>query len=263
MRWHAWWRATSGTRTVIIVIAATLLLWEGGVRLLRPPEFLVPALSQVMVELVQRFSWLALHTYYTVEPTIIGFVLAVVLGVAMAVAIIQSRHIERVLYTLLVTLNSIPKIAIAPLFIVWLGTGAEPKIAMALFVAIFAIVIDVVLGLRSVDPDMLDLARSLGGSRMQILFKIRFPNALPSLFAGMKVAIGLALIGAIVGEFVASSRGLGFVILRAQGEFNTALIFAGVLILSVLGTILFFAVDVAERVFLPWHVSKRSEHAGA
>jgi NitT/TauT family transport system permease protein len=157
-----------------------------------------------------------------------------------------------------VALNSIPKVALAPLFVIWMGTGTEPKIAIAMMLAIFPIVIDMVLGLRSVDPDMLHLARVSKASPLAILLKIRFPCALPSLFAGMKVAVSFALVGAIVGEFVAGSRGLGFQILVAQGQFDTVRVFVPLLLLGVVGTILFFLVDYAEKLCLPWHVSQRS-----
>src|SRR5436305_12280131 len=145
--------------------------------------------------------------------------------------------------------------AVAPLFVSWLGTGAEPKIAICFLIAVFAIVIDTVLGLKSVHPDILDLAKSLRGGRLATLWRIRFPCALPSLFAGMKVAISLALVGAIVGEFVSSQRGLGYVILSAQGMFDTPRVFAAIMILAVLGVLLIEALSVAERFALPWHYS--------
>src|SRR6185503_13596441 len=153
--------------------------------------------------------------------TVLGFALAVIIGVGLAVIIVYSRTAEQTIYAALVALNSIPKVAIAPLFIIWVGTGFPSKVTMAAVIALFAIVIDTVLGLRSLDPELLDLARSMGARPRGILFTIRFPNALPSIFAGMKVAISLALVGTIVGEFVASQRGLGYVILSAQGTFDT------------------------------------------
>jgi NitT/TauT family transport system permease protein len=128
---------------------------------------------------------------------------------------------------------------------------------MAFLIAIFAIVIDSVLGLRSVDPDVIDLGRSFKGSGVKLLVKIRFPNALPSIFAGMKVAIALALVGTIVGEFVAAQNGLGYVILSAQGVFDTKRVFAALLILAVMGTSLFYLIELAEAKTVPWHVSRR------
>jgi len=131
------------------------------------------------------------------------------------------------------------------------------KIAMAFLIAIFAIVIDAVLGLRSLDTDIVDLSRSMRGSPLKLLWKIRLPSALPSLFAGMKVAIGLSLVGALVGEFVSAQHGLGYVIMAAQGAFDTPRVFVAVLLLSLMGTLLFRMIEAVERRVIPWHVSQR------
>ena len=184
---------------------------------------------------------------------------AVVIGVALSIAIVYSRFLEETLYTLLIALNSLPKVALAPLIIVWMGTGLAPKVVIALIIALFAIVIDTVLGLKSVDPEVLDLARSLKAPARKVFLKIRFPNALPHIFAGMKVAIALALVGAIVGEFVASDKGLGWVIVVAQGEFETKRMFSSILLLAIIGTVMFYAIDFLDRFLLPWHVSRRRE----
>ena len=178
---------------------------------------------------------------------------------------VSSTHefIERTLYTLLVALNAVPKIALAPLFIIWFGTDIKPKVAIALLVAVFPIVIATVLGLKSVEPDMLDLAKALKGSGSQILWKIRVPNALPSIFAGLKVGITFAFIGAIVGEFVAAQNGLGYVVVSSQATFDTARMFAAILLLALLGTVLFYLVDFLEAAIIPWHVSHRQPTAMA
>lgn len=248
---------------VILVLAGSLVLWEIGVWWFQPSPLILPPPSMIFAAFLET-PWVFMrHLGFTLGMTALGFVLAVVLGVLLAIAIVYSPLVERTVYTLLVALNSIPKVALAPLFVIWMGTGVEPKIAIALMLAIFPIVIDTVLGLRSVDPDMLNLARVSRASPMAILMKIRFPCALPSLFAGMKVAVSFALVGAIVGEFVAGSRGLGFQILVAQGQFDTVRVFVPLLLLGVVGTILFFLVDYAERVCLPWHVSQRSREGAS
>jgi len=246
-----WLGGDNETRDVIVVLAAALLLWEIGVRLFHPTPLILPAPSAIFAAFLETPGIFLRNLGFTLGMTCIGFALAVVLGVALAVGIV---------YSLLVALNSIPKVALAPLFVIWMGTGPEPKIAIALMLAIFPIVIDMVLGLRSVDPDMLHLARVSKASPWAVLTKIRFPCALPSLFAGMKVAISFALVGAIVGEFVAGSRGIGFQILVAQGQFDTVRVFVSLLLLGLVGTILFFLVDYAERLLLPWHVSQRARH---
>jgi NitT/TauT family transport system permease protein len=251
------WARSEYARTVIVVLGALVVIWEVAVRLFGVRTFILPTPSLVAYELSGHYGYFAQESLYTVYVTMVGFVLAVVGGVLIAVAIISSRFLERALYTLLVALNSVPKVALAPLFVIWLGTGGAPKIAIAALIAIFPIVINTTLGLRAVDPEMIDLARSARASKRHILLKIRFPNALPSVFAGAKVGISFALIGAIVGEFVAGERGLGYVILTSQSTFNTPRAFVAIVLLGVLGTVMFFIVDFCERLLLPWHVSQR------
>jgi len=185
----------------------------------------------------------------------------VALGIVMAIAVVYSKWVENILYTLLVAINSVPKVAVAPLFILWLGTGLEPKVAIAFMIAVFPIIISTVLGLRSIDPDMLDLASSLKGTRSQTLWKILVPNALPGMFSGMKVGISFAFIGSIVGEFVAASQGLGFVIVTSTANFDTTHTFAALILLTLIGTILFYGIEFLERKMLPWHVSHRKTTA--
>ena len=243
---------------VVLVLLTLIVVWEAAVRVFKPEAFILPAPSSIARELASSPGYFAQQTLYTLGTTLGGFVLALALGFVAAVGIVYSTFLERTLYTLLVALNSVPKVALAPLFVIWMGTGTEPKIAIALTIAIFATVIDTVLGLRSVDPELLNLAHSARASGWQILLKIRLPTALPSMFAGMKLAISLALVGAIVGEFVAGNTGLGQVILQAQGMFQTSRMFVAIFVLGILGTVLFYAIDWIERLLLPWHVSQRS-----
>lgn len=250
-----------GIGGTLLVLAAILLLWEAAVWFVAPPPIILPAPSAILAELWSSPRYFTRHAGFTLWTTLAGFVLSVVLGVALAVAITSSRWLDRIITTILVVLNSLPKVALAPLFVIWMGTGAEPKIAIAVMLAIFSIVADVALGLRSVDPDALALARVHRASAWSILWKVRFPNALPALFVGMKVAISFALVGAIVGEFVGGSAGLGHVILIAQGQFDTVRVFGALVVLGVIGTVLFYAVEAAERLALPWHVSQRSQSA--
>lgn len=235
-----------------------VLLWEAAVRALALPAFLIPAPSLVLADILEFPGWFAMQAAATTLITLAGFLAAAVLGVAFAVAIVESPTLDRLLFPLFVALNSVPKVAMAPLFIIWFGTGATPKIAIAFLIAIFAVVIDAALGLRSVPPDVLDLARALRAPRWKILLRIRLFAALPSIFAGLKVAMSLSLVGAIVGEFVSSQSGLGHVILTAQGQFDTPRVFAALLILSLLGVVLIGGVDALERRAMPWrHESTR------
>jgi NitT/TauT family transport system permease protein len=247
---------------VLLVVAGALLLWEGLSWLLKPPEYVLPAPSRIFQELASKPEIYFGNGLYTLLNTLAAFALSVAIGVGLAIAIVYSKIVEKTIYTLLVAINGVPKVALAPLFVLWLGTGDASKIGIAFFIAIFAIVVDAVLGFRSVPTEMLDLARALRGNELKILLKIRFPNALPSLFAGMKVGASLALVGVIVGEFVAAKRGLGYVILIAQGTFETPAMFAAIFVLALLGTLLFYGLELLERRVLPWHVSHRSRVGG-
>lgn len=255
------WRRSEYARTVVVVLAALVLLWEGSVRLLGIRAFLLPAPSVVVADILQHPLFFGEQSLYTLYVTLVGFAIALVGGVFSAIAIVSSRWLDRTFYTLLVATNSVPKVALAPLFVIWLGTGGAPKIAIAAIIAVFPIVINATAGLRAVDNDMIDLARSAKARRRAIMMKVRFPNALPSMFAGAKIGISFALIGAIVGEFVAGERGLGNVILISQATFNSARAFAAILLLGILGTIMFFIVELFERWTVPWHISQRS-HKG-
>jgi NitT/TauT family transport system permease protein len=246
-----------GSIMAFVVLLVIFAVWEVCVRAFGVKPIVLPAPSAVWEEFWNGPMWYMNHAYYTLIVTLGGFGLALAVGVGLAVLIVESRLMEQTVYALIVGLNSVPKVAVAPLFVIWLGTGVEPKIAIGFLIAVFAIVIDAVLGLKSVPPDILDLAKALRGGRLATLWRIRFPCALPSLFAGMKVAISLALVGAIVGEFVSSQRGLGYVILAAQGTFDTARVFAAIMVLAVMGVVLFWIVARAERLAIPWHASQK------
>ncbi|WP_144639210.1 ABC transporter permease [Bordetella genomosp. 13] len=239
-----------------VSIVAALLLWEAAGRLLHLRPIMLPLPSAVLADLAKDWHWYLDHAVYTLFTTLCGFVLSVVGGVAIALLMVGSRGFARFGYPLIVALNSVPKVAVAPLFVIWMGTGAEPKIAIAFLIAVFAIIVDAVHGLRSVPQDVQDLGRVLRGSWLQFFLKVRLPAALPSLVAGMKVAISLALVGAIVGEFVSSQRGLGYVIMSAQGTFDTVRVFAALFVLAALGLLLYGALVWIERRSMPW----RADH---
>jgi NitT/TauT family transport system permease protein len=255
----SYWRKTEQTRTIIIVLAVLVVVWELSVRVFGIRSFLLPPPTIVIADIFGNPAFFAKASLYTLYVTSVGFLIALVGGVLLAIAIVSSSFIDRTFYTLLVATNSIPKVALAPLFVIWLGTGGAPKIAIAAIIAIFPIVINTTVGLRAIDNDMIDLARSARALRRDVMLKVRFPNALPSLFAGAKIGVSFALIGAIVGEFVAGEQGLGYVILTSQATFNSTRAFAAILVLGVLGTIMFFMIEAVERWMLPWHVSQRSQ----
>jgi NitT/TauT family transport system permease protein len=243
-----------------LVLTCLLLLWQAATWLFEPSPFILPDPISIGRALTDNPNTYLINAYYTAANTLLGFALSVVIGFALALGIVYSRFLEVTVYTTLVAINSMPKVALAPLFVVWMGTGNTSKVAMAFLIAIFAIVIEAVLGLRSLDTEVVDLGRSMRGSPLKLLWKIRLPSALPSLFAGMKVAIGLSLVGVLVGEFVSAQHGLGYVIMAAQGAFDTPRVFVAILLLSIMGTMFFRMIEIIERHVIPWHVSQRAAH---
>ncbi|APU14832.1 MULTISPECIES: ABC transporter permease [Actinoalloteichus] len=220
--------------------------------------YLVPSPGDTLRAITERPEYFLDNTLVTTYETVLGFVIAAAVGVLAAVVMVYSSTIEKTLYPLLLFAQVIPKIAIAPLFVVWLGFGLEPKVVVAVLMAFFPVVISMVTGLKSIDPEMLELSATMGASPAQTFWKIRFPASLPHLFAGLKIAATMAVTGAVVGEFVGANEGLGFVILQANGNLDTPVLFAGLIVMSLLGVALFVLVEVAEYFLLPWHASRRS-----
>jgi NitT/TauT family transport system permease protein len=253
------WVLESEAARPILLVAALLVLWEVAVRAFHIPPYLVPAPRAVVVQLFAQWSELWRQSLITTYATVGGFALSIAFGVPMAVAIAYSRLMESMLYPILVFSQSVPKIAIAPLFVVWFGFGIIPKVIAAFLLGFFPVVVSTVMGLKSVEPEMVDLAQSMKASRLQIFLKIRLPNALPSIFSGLKVSVTLAVVGAVVGEFVGSNSGIGYVLQIANGNFDLPLMFAALFLLSMIGVLLFVAVDLVERLVIPWHTSRRVE----
>ncbi|MGE0715171.1 MAG: ABC transporter permease [Alphaproteobacteria bacterium] len=244
---------------VILVLAGVVIVWQAVVMAFRIPTFLLPSPVAVANEFLSSPRFYLSNTAFTLSTTIAGFFFALVLGVTLALLIVSSRVLDKVLFTLLSSLHSVPKVALAPLLVIYLGTGVTQKVVIAALIAVFTIVINTVVGLRSVDPEVLNMAYSKQASRLTILLKVRLPHALPNLFGALKAATTFTLIGAIVGEFVAGEQGLGYVILTAQGAFDTPRAFVAVVILGLVGTALFHLLAFVERQVIPWHVSVRAE----
>ncbi|TDE14017.1 ABC transporter permease [Jiangella asiatica] len=221
------------------------------------PAYLVPTPGDVWATLIEDWEMLAEHTWVTTYETVVGFVLAAVIGMLAAVLIVYSPTLEKALYPLILFAQVIPKIAIAPILVVWFGFGPMPKVILAVLIAFFPVVVSGVAGLRSTDPELLDLSATMGASRWKTFRKIRFPGALPHLLSGLKVAVTLAVVGAVVGEFVGADEGLGYVLLLASGNLNSALLFADLILMSALGVVLFILVEAAEALLIPWHASRR------
>ena len=245
----------------ILLCVLLLVLWDVAIRLFRIPPYLIPSPWSVVEQLVAQWPKLLKEAIVTTWATLGGFGLSIAFGIPMALAIAYSRTIESYVYPLLVFSQSVPKVAIAPLFVVWFGFGIFPKVICAFLLGFFPIVVSTVMGFKSVEPDMIDLARSMKASKLATFARIRFPQALPSIFAGLKVSVTLAVVGAVVGEFVGSNSGIGYLLQIANGNFDLPLMFAGLTVLSGIGVLLFVVVDVVERLVIPWHASHRNDFA--
>jgi NitT/TauT family transport system permease protein len=235
-----------------------LLVWEIVVRVFEIPDYLLPPPSEVAVTLVERWRYLMTNLGYTVLSAMTGFFVALVLGIVLGVAIASSQTIDRILYPWLVISHAIPKVVVAPLMLVWVGFGLKSGIIFVIFFTFFPIVVNTVIGLKSADPDLLYLVRSMGASRLEVLWKVKLPNGLPSIFAGIKVAATLAPVGAVIGEFVASNKGLGYVLIQAVGSMSISLAFAAVVLVSAFGVLIWYVAEVIERRLIPWHASQRT-----
>jgi NitT/TauT family transport system permease protein len=245
----------------ILVTMAVLVIWAAAVRIFEIPDYLLPAPQAVAARMVKEWPLLWKHGVYTLMSVLTGFASGVVIGVALACAIVLSRGMERVAMPFLVMSQTIPKVAIAPILVVWLGFGILPKIAIVFLICFFPIVVSTVVGLKSVETDMIDLVRSMGARTVKIMLRVRAPSALPQMFAGFKIAVCLAVVGAIVGEFVGSDRGLGYLLLTSTGTLDGTLVWSALFVLIAMGVTLFAIVSKLERLAIPWHVSVRAEEA--
>jgi NitT/TauT family transport system permease protein len=219
--------------------------------------YILPSPANTWTTMVDNAAYLGNHTWVTTVETIIGFAIAVIIGELVAVMMIYSKTVEKTAYPLILFAQVVPKIAIAPLFVVWLGFGMEPKIVVAVLMAFFPIVVSGMAGLKSVDPEILELTSTMGASSIKTFLKVRLPASLPQLFSGLKVAATLAVTGAVVGEFVGANEGLGYVILQANGNIDTAMLFGALIIMSLMGILLFALIQIAEWFLIPWHSSRR------
>jgi NitT/TauT family transport system permease protein len=242
-----------------LVFAGLLLGWELACSWGRIPTWLVPAPSRILGELWLSRDLLPQHILATALEVVAGFGIAVLVGVPLSIVIVLSPLARRIIYPLLLVLQSVPKVALAPIILLWIGYGTGSKLLIAAVTAFFPIIINTSAGMEAVPRELLELSRSFNARRLKVFWMVRLPFAMPYLFSGMKVAMSLALIGAVVGEFVGSDRGLGYLILTFSSTMNTALVFGAMVLLSMLGIGLFHAVAAAERIFCPWYVGADKE----
>jgi NitT/TauT family transport system permease protein len=260
-RWRALWRRYDSIIYPTISIVLILVAWELAVKLLEIKPFLLPPPSAILARLVDEKTVPVLlgSTIPSVWAMILSFVICIVVGIGLALAMVASRTFEKSFYPILVAAQAVPKVAIAPLLIVWFGTGLGKNVFVAVLIGIFPVVIDTVIGLRSVPTEMLDLGRSMQASSWSLFRHVRLPFSLPYVFAGLKTSITLVVIGVIVGELTGSSEGIGYQLKRAQGLLDTSFLFASIVILVIVGIASFMLVDHIERLAIPWHVSSRRE----
>jgi len=238
-------------------IAAFLLAWQLFVVLWKMPPYLLPSPIVIAQTFVAELPELLRHGWVTTYEMIAGYALAVGIAIPLAIAITSSARFNQFVMPTMLFFQIVPKVAIAPLFLVWFGVGATPKILVAFLISFFPIVIDAAVGLRSMSVEMTDLARSMGATRMQVFTRFRLPTSLPYLFSGLKVAATLAIAGTVVGEFVGADKGLGYLLLVTNSNMQTALMFATIVALTIIGLVFYYLVELLESLLIPWHVTHR------
>ena len=241
-------------RIVAPWVAGILLfaLWEGGCRLFDVPEFILPTPSKSVEALIQYWPGIWKNASHTMYTTMVGFLIAVAFGLALGVAVGTSALLYAALNPILVGFNSVPKVAIVPVLILWFGIGTVPAIITAFLISFFPIVVNVATGIATIEPELKDVLRSLGARKLDILLKIGLPRSMPYFFASLKVAITLAFVGSVISETVASNEGIGYLMLSASSSFRVPLVFAGLLVVAALGIAMYAVAAVLERRFTHW-----------
>lgn len=249
------WLTSSPAAAVLLPILGligALGLWWLATIVFSIEPYLLPSPGDVISKFFEQPAYLLTETGVSFLETIEGFVLAIVVGVPIAIVIVRSAVLERLVYPLLLMVNAIPKIAVAPLLVVWMGFGQFPKVVMVLLMCFFPIVISTAQGMKSTPVELVELLRSLNASRAQEFFKLRLRYAMPQIFTGLKVAISLAVIGSVIAEFVGATQGLGYVIQQSGASADTTLAFAAITLLSIMSIVLFYGLVLLEHLLLPW-----------
>jgi NitT/TauT family transport system permease protein len=235
-----------------VTLVALVILWELLVREFQIPSWLLPAPSLIGQSMLEWRSELVTHSMVTLYETLVGFALAIAISIPLAVAVVYSPILQNTIYPILLALQSMPKVAIAPLLALWIGFGTLPKIVVVFLVCFFPIIVATTSGLTAVPTPLMELIRSLSASSLQTFVKIRFPTAMPHIFVGLKIAITFAVIGAVIGEFVGSENGLGYLILVSTSQSRTPLAFGSLVLLTVMSIVLYYAIALIERLAVPW-----------
>jgi putative hydroxymethylpyrimidine transport system permease protein len=246
----------------LVLLAMILAAWEGAVRTFAIPFYILPAPSRIAGVLVADRALLLGEAAVTLGEVMLGFAIAFVVGIVLALLIFSSRTVERAVYPLVIASQTIPVFAIAPLLVVWFGYGTASKVAMAALIVFFPIVVNTVDGLRAADQDMVNLLVILGARPADIVRRVRVPAALPFVFSGTRIAIATSVIGAVIGEWVGSTRGLGYLMIHANAQLHVDLVFAVIMYLSVMATALFWSVSLVEWAALPWRRAGTAAQGG-
>ena len=247
----------------VVIVVGLVALWQWVVVANDIPHWKLPSPDAVKDELWDSRELLLRHTWVTLEEVLIGFGIALASGLLLAGLIHQSRTLERVIFPSVIASQTIPIIVIAPLLLIWVGYGLQHKVIVVALISFFPILVNSVDGLKSADPDMIRLLRTLGASRWQVFTKVQVPSSLPFLFSGIKIAVTVSVIGAVIGEWVGSSEGLGYLAIRSKSQFLSERVYATVVLLSFMGIALFLIAGLLERILLPWyHQQRRYQAAG-
>lgn len=242
-----------------LLLAAMLGLWEAGVWFWEFPHYILPAPSEIGAILIEKRSVFLRHTGITALEVLVGGLLGISVGALLGVFLFLSEPFEKAFYPLLITSQNVPVFALAPLLVVWFGYGLASKVVMAAIIVFFPITLAMLNGLKRTDPDLIRLFRGLGASPWQMLWKLRFPAALPALFAGLKLSVIYSTIGAVLGEWVGAQGGLGYLMLSANAQLRIAMVFGAIFCLSPIGLSLLGLVTWLERRVLPWQHASRDE----
>jgi NitT/TauT family transport system permease protein len=235
-----------------MVTIGIFVVWELGCLIFNVPAFILPRPSVFMEVLFRLYDPILHHAEQTLITTLIGFAFAVVLGILGGVAIGASTWIYDSAYPLLIGFNSIPKVAVVPVLVIWFGIGAVPAIITAFMISVFPIIVNVATGIATVEPELRDVLRALGASPTQILVKVGLPRSLPLLFASLKIAITLAFIGSVISETVASNEGIGYLMVSASSRFEVPLVFAGLIVVAVMGVAMYAIFALLEQRMTRW-----------
>lgn len=251
-------RIADGVPLALVVPLAVCLAWEVAVRAFRINERLLPAPSTIIEEMYVKAPLLMSHGVTTVGAVLLGFLASAVIGILLGALLVSSKWLDLSIFPLLLGSQAIPKIAVAPLLLIWFGNGLQLKMLVTFLMAFFPVLIDTMIGFRALPRETLLLARSMGASPFDLFRKFRLPHALPYIFSGLRISAVFAVSGTVVAEFVGAETGLVYLLVVGQAQHQTALVFAVVVILSILSMLMFGAVELAERRFVPWYGRRRA-----